>query len=200
MSQKNLEKIWKETNGASLIFVLGIMLVLLFFCSGVLVLTKTSLNYSVKNAEKEQGEIYGESIHKTILHSLNQKEEPMQSLMDIKHLSGAVAKSLYENVTESSVKEQDIVIPIKMEMDFMADYKVELIELQMTVEVEAETVCTIRTKGPVYLEVLLKSEKNYSVTARAEYEFEGVIIQEIEDVPYLLNQGTWRMVGYETVS
>jgi len=68
--QEMLRKLHKNNSGASLLFVLGIMMFLLIIGTSVLLAASTNAGFATNQRERNQIKILDESIHKTIMFSL----------------------------------------------------------------------------------------------------------------------------------
>ncbi|MCL2719529.1 MAG: hypothetical protein FWE14_12200 [Lachnospiraceae bacterium] len=87
--QGRFKELYKDNSGASLLFVLGIMLFLLAIGTSLLVAASTNVGYMTNQREHSQVRILDESIHMTIMFSL-------QDSVNVNSLGRQLARALYE--------------------------------------------------------------------------------------------------------
>jgi hypothetical protein len=92
--QKERNNLLKDNRGASLLFVLGIMMFLLVICTSVLVAAGNNVSYMVNQREYSQIQALDESIHRAIMFSLQANGE--DDVEDPASLGLQLAYALYD--------------------------------------------------------------------------------------------------------
>lgn len=92
--QSKIVAVLQDTSGASFLFVLGVMLLLMAIAVSVLVAASANTGFVLEQHEHSQIMILDESVHKNILYAL-QRDKKASELYSVL-LSTQVAKALYE--------------------------------------------------------------------------------------------------------
>jgi len=74
--RETLKKLHKDNSGASLLFVLGIMMFLLVIGTSVLIAASTNVGYMTNQMERNRIILLEESVHNTIMFSLQNNDDP----------------------------------------------------------------------------------------------------------------------------
>lgn len=225
--KRAISAILKSKSGASLVFVLGIAMILLAIGASVLTSATASRGSYIRQEEHNRAMLLSDSVHRNILHSL---QDPNAPGLLARQIAEIVRDHYYENgddglVIELSINVTDDVI-IKLSFPVIMVYDVEdarpfepeilvneeegILEPQDSIPREP-SFARIRATMDVTVEV----ESNRAIKTQATYEFRGGELLdnwpyndtanpttqvELESLKMIFTSyGKWELISYEFV-
>lgn len=194
--KKAAAKKLRGRRGASLIFVLGMMLCLMLISVSVLAAATANARYSVNQREHDQILLLDNSIQKNIMYSLQRDES------DDNYLSFQLAKALYDAGADGGkLAEFDLDMSIDLSSTEMTA-AANLSFPQQTVDIMpaipespgiegTPEIATISASMTVTVNI--KHQNGKEMTSVATYTYSG---GELKDNTWT-NYGTWELKKYE---
>lgn len=224
--KKVISAILKSKSGASLVFVLGIAMILLAIGASVLTSATASRGSYIRQEEHNRAMLLSDSVHRNILHSL---QDPNAPGLLARQIAEIVRDHYYENgddglVIELSINVTDDVI-IKLSFPVIMVYDVEDARpfepgipaneeegiLELDPIPREPSFARIRATMDVTVEV----ESNRAIKTQATYEFRGGELLdnwpyndtanpttqvELESLKMIFTSyGKWELISYEFV-
>ncbi|MCL2095732.1 MAG: hypothetical protein FWH10_02375 [Oscillospiraceae bacterium] len=197
-------KIIKDESGASLMYVLGITMLLLFAAVSVLTAASANLNAPVRQNIRSKTLILEDSIHGNIMYSL--QSDPANP----DFLSAQIVKALYNAEKTPGLNLDNFQIELEMQIEnFNSDGFGEInitldffpepdVRIYPAVPEEGEApgipeTAYITANMAVTLEIKIKSGNGGTVKSRAFYEYTGGKLTDGNITGY----GKWELTGYE---
>jgi hypothetical protein len=224
--KNKIAPILKDKSGASLLFVLGVMMLLLSIGASVMAAASANIGSYIRQREFNQVRILGDSVHRSIRYSLGHDPENPDLM------SQQIVMGLYEAHDSGSGGLDDIELRIGQingvdvhdpsnlawVEDIVLSFPSEHQKIDLTPEVpeippQYDDDGTLLSPGApgipktaavdTRMEVTIAvSTRNRSITTRAVYEYTGGVLSEDADelMRFLPGSfGIWRLVSYGNV-
>jgi len=223
---KRIIQTLKSKSGASMMFVLGIMMLLMFIGTSVLVAASAAVGAGINRQVSSQLELYADSIQRTVWHSLRAIEdevgEDVSDLfnVDITSLGGKLVRVMYMAAsalddgditsfifssneiagdTANTILANDIPVGFTFQDGYSATVSI-MIEpgIQMT-RIDEETVSyMVSARATVTVEVI--GPRNRALTSVVIYRYlDGHIIGNPAGAMLIDDAGDWGFISHEKV-
>ena len=193
---KKLKQIMKCNTGASLVFVLGIMLLLMAIGASVMTAASAGIGTNVRQNQYNEAVLLNDSVHRNILHSLQTVADPDDLSAFENSLASQLVKMIYENDVLPEEIELDLIIDDtvigtgtqhKITLSFLfyearqagpSDFipEIPIDRIAKTISINARMIVTVTTE--INSGVSLRNE-NRVITTKATYQYsDGVLTDD----------------------
>lgn len=208
---QKLKRVIKDNSGASILFVLGIALLLLAISTSALVAASASAGAGIAKQTRNQLNLYSDSVQKTIMSSLMASETGID-VEDATTLGGQVLKAIYHSASS--------LAPTASFTSFSTPFSIN--DITLTLDGGAPFTCTVdivieRPFVQIYNGISSPTSIQYLVNARitvqaevfyrstltslVTYDYSGGLLdnEEDADIIKITDAGEWRFVSHEKI-
>lgn len=214
---QKLKRVIKDNSGASIMFVLGIALLLLAISTSALVAASASDGARIAKQTRNQLNLYSDSVQKIIMSSLMSKDDKGKNVLAItdsdmpKTLNGQILRAIYNDI----YNDVDPLIPATA-TSYATKLSIDIKDIALTLDGDDSFTCKVGILGEPYIIYNspsslmvnagfdIKTEVGYrgnTLTSIASYNYSGGLLLKATSTGIVTidEPGEWRFVSYEKI-
>lgn len=215
---QKLKRVIKDNSGASIMFVLGVALLLLAISTSALVAASASAGAGIAKQTRNQLNLYADSVQKTLMYSLMSKYDEGKNILATddmdkpKTLSGQILRAIYHSATSVTTTASftsfsipfsidDITLTLDGDNSFTCTVDIDVeqpfVQIYNGISTATSIQYLVNARITVQAEVFYRS----TLTSLVTYDYSGGLLEKdtVANTVLIEEAGEWRFVSHEKI-